>query len=110
MAMNETLPLILAGAAGLAIGAAFFGGLLWTVRMALSSPRPALWIFTSLLVRVGLALAVFYIVSGSHWQRLLACLLGFAGARLLVTHLSRGPTGPRAASSPATPAKVRHAP
>jgi F1F0 ATPase subunit 2 len=108
--MSEMLPLFLAGAAGLAVGAVFFGGLLWTVRMALLSPRPALWIFTSLLVRVGLTLPVFYIVSGAHWQGLLVCLLGFTSARLLVTHLSRGPIGPHTSPSTSTAAEARHAP
>jgi hypothetical protein len=42
MMMNETVILVLAGSAGLLLGAIFFGGLWWTVRKGLSSKRPAL--------------------------------------------------------------------
>src|SRR3990167_5758726 len=49
----------------------------------------ALWIFTSLLLRLSLTLAGFYWVAGDDWRRLLACLLGFLLARLLVTRLTR---------------------
>ncbi|MBK7470880.1 MAG: ATP synthase subunit I [Betaproteobacteria bacterium] len=82
--MNETLTLVLAGVAGTALGAMFFGGLWWTVRRAVSSPRPALWVFGSLLLRMSIALSGFYVVAGGHWERLLACLLGFIVARRLV--------------------------
>lgn len=87
--MNETLTLVLALAAGGALGAVFFGGLWWTVRKGVSSKQPALWIFGSLLLRGGLALAGFYFVSGGHWQRLVACLVGFVAARLVVTWLTQ---------------------
>ena len=36
-----------------------------------------------------MALAGFYFVSDGDWRRLLACLAGFAAARLAVTWLSR---------------------
>ena len=86
--MTETLPLALAWVAGGAIGAMFFGGLWWTVQKALSSTRPAFWFFGSLLLRMTLALAGFYFVASGNWQRLLACLLGFLIARLIVTRLT----------------------
>ena len=92
MTANDLLPLLLAGAAGLVLGAIFFGGLLWTVRKVVSSPSPALWVLGSLLARMGTALAGFYFVADGQWLRLLACLVGFAAARLAVTWLSR-PTG-----------------
>jgi F1F0 ATPase subunit 2 len=87
--MNDTLTLVLAGAAGVVLGTIFFGGLWWTVRRGLSSKQPALWFFGSLLLRMSIALAGFYVVSGGHWERLLACLLGFVVARLVVTWLTR---------------------
>jgi F1F0 ATPase subunit 2 len=86
--MTETLTLGLACAAGGALGALFFGGLWWTVQKALSSKRPALWFFGSLLLRMPLVLAGFYFVAGGHWQRLLACLAGFIIARRIVTRLT----------------------
>ena len=86
--MNETLTLVLAWVAGGALGAIFFGGLWWTVRKGVSSKQPALWFFGSLLLRMSIALAGFYFVSGGHWERLLACLLGFVIARFTVTRLT----------------------
>jgi F1F0 ATPase subunit 2 len=87
--MNETLTLLLAGGAGLLLGAIFFGGLWWTVNRGVSSPRPAVWFLGSFLVRMGITLAGFYVVSGGHWERLVSCLLGFLAARVAVTVLTR---------------------
>ena len=104
--MNDTLTLALAWGAGGALGAMFYGGLWWTVRKGVSSPRPALWFFGSLLLRMGLALAGFYGVADGHWERMLLCLLGFVMARPLVAWLTR--------ASEQTPARLakepRHAP
>ena len=73
--MNETLTLVLAWMAGGVLGAIFFGGLWWTVRKGVSSPRPALWFLGSMLLRMSIALAGFYFVGRGHWERLLLCLL-----------------------------------
>jgi F1F0 ATPase subunit 2 len=89
MPMNEILLLALALSAGMLLGAVFFGGLWWTVRMGVSSEQPVFWFFGSLLLRMGVALAGFYFVSGGHWERLLLCLVGFVIARLGVTWLTR---------------------
>jgi len=86
--MNEILTGGLAAAAGLLLGAICFGGLWWTVRKGVASPRPVLWFAGSLLVRMGIVLPGFYVVGGGELQRLLACLLGFLIARLLVTRLT----------------------
>ena len=87
--MNETLSLVLALAAGVLLGAIFFGGLWWTVRKGISSPWPAFWFFGSLLLRTGIVLAGFYFVSGGHWERLLLCMVGFALGRIVVTRLTQ---------------------
>ena len=87
--MNETLTLALAWLAGGLLGAIFFGGLWWTVRNGVSSPQPALWFFGSLLLRMSIVLAGFYFVSGGQWKRLVACLVGFVIARVVVTWLTR---------------------
>jgi F1F0 ATPase subunit 2 len=48
-----------------------------------------------MLGRMSLALAGFYFVAaGGHWQRLPACLLGFALARPLVTRCTREQAAP----------------
>jgi F1F0 ATPase subunit 2 len=106
MTMNETLMLVVAGGAGLVLGAIFFGGLWWTVRKGVSSPRPALWFLGSMLLRMGIVLAGFYFVGGGQWQRLLVCLLGFVIARFLVMWLTR--TRVEHSNSPAK--EVSHAP
>lgn len=87
--MNEILSLVPALIAGLLLGAMFFGGLWWTVQKGVSSTRPALWFFGSLLLRTSLTLVGFYVVSGGQWEKLLMCLLGFTIARLTVTRLTR---------------------
>jgi F1F0 ATPase subunit 2 len=89
MAMREMLLLAGALTAGLFLGAIYFGGLWFTVRRGVSSQRPALWFFFSLLLRMGVALAGFNLVSGGRWERLLACLLGFVVARLVITRLCK---------------------
>ena len=81
--------LVLAVLAGSLIGAAFFGGLWWTAHRAAASAQPALWIFASLLLRMGGALIGFQLVGGGQWPRLLACLIGFVLARLVVLRLTR---------------------
>jgi F1F0 ATPase subunit 2 len=89
MTVIDLQPLLPAAAAGLALGVIFFGGLLWTVRKVVSSSWPAPWVFASLILRMSVALTGFYLVSDGDWRRLLACVVGFAAARLAVTWLSR---------------------
>jgi len=92
--MNETLSLVLALVTGVLLGAMFFGGLWWTVQKGVSSKRPALWFFGSLLLRTSIALTGFYFIARGHWERLLVCLLGFVIARLIVTRLTRAAEKP----------------
>jgi F1F0 ATPase subunit 2 len=87
--MNETLSLASALVAGIFLGAFFFGGLWWTVRRGISSKRVALWFLGSMLLRTGIVLLGFYFILGDNWKRLLAGLIGFVIARLIVTRLTR---------------------
>jgi F1F0 ATPase subunit 2 len=89
--MYETFILFWAGIAGGLLGAIFFGGLWWTVRKGVSSPRPALWFFVSMLLRMVIAVCGFYFVAGGRWERMLACLVGFLLARFIVIRLTRQP-------------------
>ena len=93
--MNEILALILALIlpllAGVLLGTIFFGGLWWTIRKGVSSKQPAALFFFSLLLRTGIALTGFYVVARGDWRRVLACLVGFFLARILVTWLTRMP-------------------
>lgn len=89
--MSETLAIFLSVLAGFVLGTLFFGGLWWTVRRCVSSGWAPLWFVGSLVLRSGIVLAGFYLVSGSRWERLAACLIGFVAARFAVTRLTRLP-------------------
>ena len=89
--MRETLSLILALILGSFLGAAFFGGLWWTIRKGVSSRVPALWFLGSILLRTTITVVGFYLIGRGDWHRLLACLLGFLLARALATRFSRAP-------------------
>lgn len=79
--MADVAPLLLAVLVGTALGVIFFTGLWWTLARGISSQRAALWFISSLLLRTGFMLAGFYLVARGHWERLLACLVGFVIAR-----------------------------
>jgi F1F0 ATPase subunit 2 len=89
--MNESATLLLAGFAGLLLGALFFGGLWWTVQKGIASHHPALWFFGSFIARMSIVLAGFYFIGSGHWQRLLSCLVGLLLARLIAMRLTRPP-------------------
>jgi F1F0 ATPase subunit 2 len=92
--MNEIFTMMPALVAGMLLGAVFFGGLWWTVPKGVSSTRPALWFFGSLLLRTTITLAGFSVISNGHWEKLLVCLLGFTIARPMVTRLTRSDDKP----------------
>lgn len=103
--MNEPLSLAFALAAGILLGAFFFGGLWWTVRQGVSSKHPALWFFGSLLLRTGIVVLGFYFILGDDSRRLLAGLIGFIAARLITMRLAReaeqaGQIAPEAGHAP----------
>ena len=87
--MNETLRLMFIFLAGIILGAIFFGGLWWTVKKGLSSKRPALLFFGSLLLRTGIILAGLYFIGRGNWVRLMVCFFGIIIARFIVTRLTR---------------------
>ncbi len=103
--MSDPLILILAWAGGLGLGVFFYGGLWWTIRKGVCSPRPALWFFVSLMLRMSIILAGFYFVSGGRGDRLVACLVGFVIARLIVVKVTR----PASESSAITTKETGHA-
>lgn len=93
--MNGPSILALALLAGLLLGMIFFGGLWWTIRKGMASSVAALWFTGSLMLRTAIAVAGFYFVSHGEWQRLVACLLGFLLARMIMTRLTRIPAEKR---------------
>lgn len=87
--MINSLNLTLALIAGMMLGVIFFGGLWWTVRKGAAANHPALWFFGSMVLRTCIVLLGFYFILGDDWARLLAGLLGFIVARLIVLRLTR---------------------
>jgi F1F0 ATPase subunit 2 len=89
MSTHEIAALTLIFFTGVAIGAAFFGGLWWTVLKGVRTSRPALLFLASFLLRMTSVLIAFYLVGTAHSDRLAGCLLGFVLGRVLVTRLTR---------------------
>jgi F1F0 ATPase subunit 2 len=87
--ISETFMLLFAFIGGLLLGAFFYGGLWWTVQRGLTAQRPAVWFFTSYLLRTGLTAAGLYGLAGGRWQRLLVSLLGCLLARFIVMRQSK---------------------
>ena len=98
--MSDMMLLVLTTFSGMLLGAMYFGGLWWTVRKGLASPRPAQWFIFSLLLRLSLTLPGFYFVAGDDWKKLLACLLGFIVARTIVIRLTEMPMDKGASHAP----------
>lgn len=87
--MNEFLISAPPLAAGLILGALFFGGLWWTVVRGISSQVPALWFFGSTVLRMSATLLGFYFVAREDWERWLLCVTGFVVARVVIQWLIR---------------------
>ena len=87
--MNESGMLLLALVVGFLLGVFFFAGLWWTIQKGVNASRPAVWFFSSLLIRTGITLSGFYGVAAGHGLRFLTCLLGFILARLVVDKITR---------------------
>jgi len=87
--MIDSLDIGLAMIEGAMLGAIFFGGLWWTVRKAVTASQPALWFFSSMLLRMSIVVLGFYFILGDDWRGLLAGLFGFMVARIVVTRFTR---------------------
>lgn len=74
---------------GALLGLFFFAGLWWTVRKIESTKQVALLFLGSLLLRTSVVILGFYFILGDNWQHLLAGLLGFVIARIIVTRVTR---------------------
>lgn len=96
--INDAVWLTLSFIAGGVLGAIFFGGLWWTIKYGLNSSRPALWFFTSLILRSAVVVGGFYLIGHNNWTHLGACLAGFILARLIIARRLRPVTIDDAAS------------
>jgi F1F0 ATPase subunit 2 len=74
---------------GIALGIVYFWGLWLTVLRLPGVHHPALLTFGSFLLRSGIVLVGFYLVSGGQWVRLAACLVGFVLARQVMLYRIR---------------------
>lgn len=87
--MRDMIGLAIAGVAGAALGAIFFGGLWLTVRALPVARHPAPLLLASAFGRSALALLGLYLISGASWQRLLAGLAGLTLARAIIVRRLR---------------------
>jgi F1F0 ATPase subunit 2 len=70
---------------GLALGAGYLAALWGSVRAVARSGRSPAWLLGGSVLRIGILLALFYLVMNGHLERLLACLGGFIIMRFAVT-------------------------
>lgn len=71
-------------AAGLGLGAFFYGGLWWTVKRLPAVRHPAAWMLASFLLRAGVSLAGLYWLAAYDLRRLGLALGGWLLARVLL--------------------------
>ena len=67
--MSDIGAVTVALAAGMALGAIFFGGLRWTVRRGVHAANPGLWFGVSALLRMAIVVSGFYFVARLGWPR-----------------------------------------
>lgn len=83
--MNTLVGLFISLLLGVIAGIIFFGGLLMTVRRLVQAPHPYYLAIVSFILRFAAIGVIFVSISyGGHWERLLACMLGFVMTRMAV--------------------------
>jgi F1F0 ATPase subunit 2 len=94
--MNDA-PGLAAALAGGALLGAFYFGTLWLVVQRLDRVRwPAVWLAVTGFVRLVVVLAVFVLLVGGRWERMVAVLAGFVAVRVVLTRrLGRPVARPR---------------
>lgn len=92
MNVNDFLLLMTAFGAGIVLGAFYFYGLWLTVRRLPSARRPVVMSLSSFFGRLAVVLVCFYLVTAGQWERLVACLVGFLAARIVLVKIF-GPYG-----------------
>lgn len=84
----DGVKLLLSLLAGIGLGATYFGALWWTVRELPKVRRPRSWLVGSFLLRMALALAVFYLLLRWGILAMGAAMGGFLLARMVWLGLS----------------------
>jgi len=84
--MNNLPLLALMFVTGILLAIIYLGALWFTVKNLHNRGYAAVWLLSSMLIRMMLLVFSFYLIMGDgHWQRLLAALSGFIAMRLLTT-------------------------
>ncbi len=76
-------------AAGMGLGAVFFGGLWWTVSRILTAGALASWFGISAGLRMAIVVCGLYCFARLGVPCLIACLCGLLAARGVVRHVTR---------------------
>jgi F1F0 ATPase subunit 2 len=85
--MNMAVVLAVAFTAGMVLGAFYFTALWQTVRRLSSAKSPARLLLGSIILRMAVVMAGFYLIMGAgHWERLAAAMLGFIIVRKILTY------------------------
>lgn len=83
---------------GILAGAAYFGGLWWTVRRLPSCRQPGRMLFGSFLVRTLILAGVLFLAAGRRPLVYLGAALGFLAVRMVMTRIY-GPASPGPAAT-----------
>jgi F1F0 ATPase subunit 2 len=81
---SDWLFMILSIAAGFVLGWFYFWTLWLTLQRIPNAQQPGLLMFGSYLVRTFVLLGSFYFIMDGQWPRLLAMLIGFIIARMMM--------------------------
>ena len=98
--MTDWLGVAIAVAGGGALGALYFWGLWLTVRNLPDSRNPVVLTLASLIGRTALVAIGFFLISDARWERLVACLIGFVLARVMLVRRWRPAAEGRARETP----------
>lgn len=83
--LTDLATLILMFVIGAILGALYLGSLWFSVQRMRRGRYPALWLVSSLAVRMlVLGFAFYFILGEGHWERLLMALAGFVTLRTLI--------------------------
>lgn len=85
--MNEPLNMLFALVAGVVLGISFFYSLWITVQKGLRSAQPVYWFIGGFILRMGLSLIAFYLISNQQFWLLISCLIGFLIGRIVTNRM-----------------------
>jgi len=85
--MNDIFAFAAMTVVGFCLGAMFFAVLWWTTNKGLTSNQPVLWFAGSFFGRTIVLLVSLYHLCNADWHRLIACLIGFTVARMILLRI-----------------------